>query len=116
MKVYGITTCDSVKKTRQFLDAHAVAYDFVNFKQTPPTEAQLESWFAVFGDKLVNKHSKTYREQAAAAKAAQAAGEKALIQLLIAQPLMVKRPVIEKDGQPVLLGWQEAALAELLAK
>ena len=103
MKLYGITTCDSVRKARKILDQRGVRYQFIDLRQNPPDETLLRDWLARFGTALINKRSTTYREHKAAVLAATAAGDAAPIALLREQPTLIKRPVIS-CGDEVWLG------------
>ena len=94
MKLYGITTCDSVRKARKILDQRGVQYQYIDLRQNPPDETLLRDWLARFGAALINKRSTTYHEHKAAVLAATAAGDAALIALLREQPTLIKRPVI----------------------
>jgi len=97
MKLYGISTCDSVRKARRILDQRGAHYQYIDLRQNPPDDALLRDWFARFGSALVNKRSTTYREHKAAVLAAEAAGDDALIALLHKYPTLIKRPVISRD-------------------
>ena len=58
--LYGIKTCDSVKKAQTWLKQNNITFEFIDFKQTPPTEAQITQWCHSAGwEKLLNKQSKT---------------------------------------------------------
>ena len=62
LTVYGIKNCDSMKKTFQWLDANGIAYDFVDFKQQPPSADAVEQWLRDVGDTLVNTRGPSYRQ------------------------------------------------------
>ncbi|MDO5091035.1 MAG: ArsC/Spx/MgsR family protein [Cardiobacteriaceae bacterium] len=108
MKLYGIANCDSVKAVRKQLDGKD--YTFIDFKQTPPSVEDIRRWQQALGDKLVNKQSRTYREHKAELEAAQAAGDAAWLAALAAQPLVLKRPIVE-TAQGIAVG--KNALSEL---
>ncbi len=112
--VYGIVNCDSVRKTRQYLDKHDTAYQFVDLRNPPPTVETLIRWYETFGDKLMNKYSATYRAHKEEAAAASLVGASAVAKLLHQYPTMIKRPLIEEDGRAVLLGWSEMGLEALI--
>lgn len=99
VKLYGIPNCDSVKKARTRLAAAGVAVDFHDFKKLGVPEVALDAWLGVIGaDVLLNRRGTTWRglDEAAQASAASAAGARAL---MLAQPSVIKRPVIEwADG------------------
>lgn len=95
MKVYGITACDSVKAVRkQLLDKD---YVFVDFKTTPPDAQTIARWHAALGDALINRQSRTWREHKDWFTQAEKAGEAALFAALAAQPLALKRPIVENE-------------------
>ncbi len=103
MKLYGIPTCDSVRKARNILDQRGTRYQYMDLRQNPPDDALLRDWLSRFGAALINKRSSTYREHKAAVLAAEAAGDDALIALLREYPTLIKRPVISR-GDDVWLG------------
>lgn len=112
MKLYGIPNCDTVKKARTFLQEKGVAYEFVDFKKTPPDAALLETWLqSVPLETLLNKRGTTWRKLDAAvqAEAAEAAGA---VRVMAANPSVIKRPVLEKDGS-VYVGFSADLYAEI---
>ena len=112
--LYGISNCDTVRKVRRFLEQRKVEYDFVDVREDAPDDGHIASWLSAFGEALVNKRSTTYRERKAAVLAALAQGDDAVVVLLRKHPTLIKRPVIEVEGKPELLGWQEDKLAALV--
>ena len=114
LTIYGIKNCDSVKKAIKWLELQQIDYQFVDFKQTPPTTSQLEGWTKeVDWTKLLNKHSKTYRELSSEEKTLENAAQ--AVALMSQYPLLVKRPVIEFNGI-TLVGFNEPAYTEQLLK
>lgn len=96
MKLYGIKNCDSVKKAKAWLDEQQIAYDFIDFKLTPPTQAQIETWCnQVDWQQLLNTQSKTYRELDASLKPVTT--ETQAVQLMVNYPLLIKRPLVETE-------------------
>src|SRR6266567_8072778 len=62
MKVYGIVNCNTVKAARAWLQAHKLAYEFVDFKKIPPTKELLAKWCAAFGwERVLNRRGTTWR-------------------------------------------------------
>ena len=112
--LYGISNCDTVRKVRRFLEQNKVTYAFVDVREEVPSETQLSSWLEKFGEALVNKRSTTYREHKTSIIEALAQGERAVVTSLQTYPTLIKRPVIEVDGKPELLGWQEDKLTTLV--
>jgi Spx/MgsR family transcriptional regulator len=107
IKVYGIPNCNSVKKAITWLKDHNLEYEFHDFKKEGVNADQLKSWSAVFGwDQVLNKKGTTWRkldpEQQQAVK-----DEDTAIEVMLANPSAIKRPVIVQDEQPVLLGYNE---------
>ncbi|WP_027058258.1 ArsC family reductase [Mesorhizobium loti] len=105
--MYGITTCDTVKKARVWLEGHDVAYRFHDFRAEGLDAKRLDGWVGQVGwEKLLNKGSTTFRELAEADK--QSLDEKKAKALMLAKPTMIKRPVLEVDGS-VLVGFKPEA-------
>ncbi|WP_375057810.1 ArsC family reductase [Zobellella sp. DQSA1] len=98
IKLYGIKNCDTVKKARQWLEQQGVAYQFVDHRADGLNPAELEDWLERLGwEQLVNKRGTTYRALPDADKAA--LGPDTAAALLLANPAMIKRPLLEFDGQ-----------------
>ena len=105
--LYGIKTCDSVKKAQTWLKQNNITFEFIDFKQTPPTEAQIAQWCHSAGwEKLLNKQSKTFRELSPTEKTI--ADETQAVALMLAHPLLIKRPVLISQHQ-ILIGFSELA-------
>lgn len=108
MTVYGITNCDTVRKARAWLANEGVAYEFHDFmKQGVPPEP-LARWTRELGwEKLVNRQGTTWRklDPAVQADVRDAASASTL---MLAQPSVIKRPVVEWDGGEVTVGFNEA--------
>jgi arsenate reductase len=99
MKIYGIKQCDKVRKALKWLDEAGVAYAFVDVRQMPLTPEIIEGWLAKKPlNDLLNLRSTTYRALSDAEKASLDSLDQAL-PLLIAQPTLFKRPLLDKDGQ-----------------
>lgn len=116
MKVtlYGIANCDTVKKARTWLDARGIAYTFHDYKKAGIDEALLRSWSEEVGwERLINRAGTTFRKLPDADK--QDLDENKAIALLMAQPSMIKRPVLAL-GDRRIVGFDEqtyhAALAD----
>jgi Spx/MgsR family transcriptional regulator len=106
LTVYGIPNCDTVKKARKWLDANGIAYGFHDFRKHGAEAARLEEWIAAKGlDTVLNRRGTTYRQLAEDAKA-QAQDSHAAVTLLVHQPAMIKRPVVEHPGG-ILVGFRE---------
>ncbi len=102
--IYGIKNCDTMKKARSWLDAKGIAYAFHDYKASGIDRAHLERWVETEGWEVVlNRAGTTFRKLDEADRTDLDA-EKA-IRLMLAQPSMVKRPVLEADGK-ILVGFK----------
>ena len=107
MRMYGIKSCDTVKKARAWLDARGVAYDFHDYKVAGIDEARLRSWVGEFGwEKVLNRAGTTFRKLPDAEKADLDADK--AVALMLAQPSMIKRPVLDLESRR-LLGFDAAS-------
>jgi len=113
IQLYGIPNCDTVKKARKWLDANNLEYAFHDYKKVGADAAKLEHWIAAKGVEVVlNKRGTTFRKLTDAQKADAEDSVKA-IALLVDNPSMIKRPVVEHGGG-ILVGFKEAEWAEAL--
>jgi arsenate reductase (glutaredoxin) len=102
--IYGIKNCDTMKKARGWLDAHKVAYAFHDYKVAGVARASLERWAAQVGwEILLNRAGTTFRALPDAKK--EQLNEKKAIALMLEQPSMIKRPVLEV-GAKLLFGFK----------
>jgi Spx/MgsR family transcriptional regulator len=102
--IYGIRNCDTMKKARAWLDKHAVDYDFHDYKIAGVDRAQLERWAKKVGwETLLNQSGTTFRKLPEKDKNAVTA--KKAIALMLEQPSMIKRPVLEAGGGKLLVGF-----------
>lgn len=102
--MFAIPNCDTVKKARVYLDSKKIAYDFVDFKKTKPTAEQIKKWGEFFGDLPANKKGTTYKKFKDEYEALSPASK---IKFLIENSSMIKRPVLEKNGKTVAIGFDE---------
>ncbi len=113
--VYGIPNCNTVKKARTWLDEQGVAYTFHDYKKQGVPAERLDAWIKAVGwEVLVNRQGTTWRKFDDATKAAvvDAVSAKAL---MLANASVIKRPVVERDGKVVCVGFDEAKLTGLAA-
>lgn len=97
IRLYGIRNCDTVKKVRAWLAAEGVAYEFHDYKAAGIDEAGLRRWADEVGwEKLLNRAGTTFRKLPDADKTD--LDEDKAVALMLAQPSMIKRPVIEGAG------------------
>jgi arsenate reductase (glutaredoxin) len=102
--IYGIKNCDTMKKARAWLDAQGVVYDFHDYKSAGIERGVLESWIKKTGwEVLLNRAGTTFRKLPDTDKAGLT--EKKAIVLMVAQPSMIKRPVLDIDGT-LLVGFK----------
>jgi Spx/MgsR family transcriptional regulator len=110
--IYGIKNCDTMKKARAWLDEHGVEYSFHDYKAVGIDRAHLERWVDEAGwETVLNRAGTTFRKLPEADRA-DLDREKA-IALMLAQPSMIKRPVLEADGK-LLIGFKDLAYGGLL--
>jgi len=108
MKLYGIPNCGTVKKSRAYLEAHGIAYDFHDFKKHGVTEAMLAGWLKQAGwQKLLKKTGPTWGQLPDEVKASIKDDATALA-LMLDKPNVIKRPVLEQDGKVLATGFAEA--------
>lgn len=114
MRVYGIPSCGTVRKALAWLEGRKVAHELVDLRATPPSRTQVASWVGVFGAKAMrNTSGGSYR---ALPPDKDAWDDARWIAEFTADPMLIKRPVIERDGAPVLVGFRgdDATLAAAL--
>ena len=111
MKIYGIKNCDTMKKARAALDKRGVAYDFHDYKTQGIDKAKLEGWAKKAGwETLLNRAGTTFMKLPDKDK--DNVTEKKAIALMLAQPSMIKRPVLEAPGK-LLVGFKPEEYAKL---
>lgn len=109
--MYGIPNCDTIKKARTWLEAHKIAYSFHDYKKAGIDKALLEGWVKQAGwETLLNRAGTTFKKLPDTDKAGLT--EKKAIALMLAQPSMIKRPVLEKKGR-ITVGFKPEEYAKL---
>ena len=99
--IYGIKNCDTMKKARAWLDARGVAYDFHDYKTAGIAKEKLKGWSDKLGwETLLNRAGTTFRKLPDADR--EGLTEKKALALMLAQPSMIKRPVLEAGGKLVV--------------
>jgi len=107
--LYGIKACDTMKKARSWLDEHGVSYAFHDYKSAGVTRELLAQWCAEHGwQTLLSRSGTTFRKLDDAQK--QDLDEARAIELMLAQPSMIKRPVLALAGR-TLVGFKPDAYA-----
>lgn len=102
--VYGITNCDTVKKSRAWFDARGITYQFHDFKKLGVPEAALRHWVNTLGwEALVNKKGTSWRGLDTAKQAAVVDAESAMA-CMLAHSSLIKRPVVS-NGASLTVGF-----------
>ena len=95
--IFGIKNCDTMKKAFAWLDKHGVASDFHDYKKAGVTKAQLAAWCRMAGwEKVLNRAGPTFRKLPDADK--QDLTQAKAIALMMGNPSMIKRPILEKGA------------------
>jgi arsenate reductase len=96
--MYGIKNCDTIKKARTWLEKQGVPHDFHDYKASGIDRPVLEAWVKKLGwEVLLNKAGTTFKKLPDSDK--EGLTEKKAIALMLAQPSMIKRPVLEAKGK-----------------
>jgi len=112
--IYGIKNCDTMKQARAWLDKHQVEYGFHDYKSIGIDRAKLERWAKKVGwETLLNRAGMTFRKLPEKDKANLT--EAKAIALMLKQPTMIKRPVLELEGDKMLVGFKPGQYREALA-
>jgi arsenate reductase len=110
--IHGIKNCDTMKKARTWLEAEGIAHAFHDYKTAGITAAMLQAWVRKGGwEALLNRAGTTFRKLPDDQK--QGLDGARAVALMLAQPSMIKRPVLTK-GDTLLIGFDPARYAALL--
>jgi Spx/MgsR family transcriptional regulator len=115
MIVYGIPNCNTVKKALDWIRANGIVYQFHNFKKEGISAEKLTEWFDTFGwEQVINKNGLTFKKLSKEEQAEINSPQK-VIAYLMQNTSAIKRPIVEKNGKAILLGFNEDTyLKELL--
>ena len=103
--IYGIKNCDTMKKARAWLDQYGVEYVFHDYKAAGIERARLEGWVKKLGwEMLLNRAGTTFKKLPDKDK--EGVTEKKAVALMLAQPSMIKRPVLDLGGGKLLVGFK----------
>lgn len=106
MTLYGISNCDTVRKARRWLEGHGIDYRFHDFRKDGLTREQILQWLEQLDWKaLINTRGRTWRQLSGDGKAA--LHETAAIDLMLEHPAIIKRPLLDYNGQ-YHLGFSDA--------
>jgi len=111
--VYGIPNCNTVKKARTWLDEQGQAFVFHDYKKQGVPADRLDAWIKQVGwEVLVNRQGTTWRQLDDATKAGvvDAASARAL---MLDKASVIKRPVVERAGQVLAVGFDDKKVADL---
>lgn len=96
--LYGIKNCDTVRKARKWLDSHQIAYQFHDLREDGLEQQQLTAWLQQLEwQQLFNKRSTSYRQLSDEQKSN--LNQETAIALMLAQPTLIKRPVLVTANQ-----------------
>ena len=110
--VFGLRKCDSCSRARAWLDEHGVDYEFRDLRTDGLTEERLKRWLSSpLAPLLINRRSTTWRQLNAAEKAL---SDEAPLELLSRYTTLIKRPVLERHGRLLLVGFSVKEFREHL--
>lgn len=102
--LYGIPTCGTVRKARRWLDSAGMAHDWVDIRENPPGLERIQAWIRVLGCRpLRNTSGRAYRALPAARNQW---SDKEWARAFAMNPMLLRRPVVEAGGVPVLVGFR----------
>lgn len=114
MIVYGIKNCDTVKKALNWLKANNKAFEFHDYKKEGITTEKLQSWCSQVGwENLLNRRGTTWRKLDEETRNA-VTDETQAVHVMLTNTSIIKRPVIEKDGKVLMVGFDEASYSAKL--
>ncbi len=112
--LYGIKNCDTIRKARKWLEANGTDYQFHDLRSDGLGESQLKQWIDTLGwETLLNKRGMSWRKLADENKLDLDAGK--AMQLMLTQPVMIKRPILEHKGD-LFCGFSEANYQKIFGK
>jgi arsenate reductase len=107
MIVYGIPNCDTIKKTKDWLEQNKIKFEFHDYKKSGISKTKLETWSKQVGwEALLNKKSSTWRGLSSTEQG-KITGQIAAIKLMTENTSIIKRPVIELANGTVIVGFDE---------
>lgn len=99
--LYGIKNCDTIKKAKSWLEQHQIEYDFHDYRKDGLERSLLEQWCNELGwENLLNRRGTTWRKLPDSDK--ENIDEQSAIELMMAQPAMIKRPLLDTGDQRIL--------------
>ncbi len=114
MILYGIPNCNTVKKAQTWLKENGADYEFHDFKKKGITPEKLNEWCDAFGwEKVVNKKGTTWKKLSPEVQQA-VKDQDSAIAVLVQNTSAIKRPVLEKAGKALWIGFDEEAYRDLV--
>lgn len=112
-QIFGLHKCSTCQKTLSWLDESRISHTFVDVKDKPLDAARIAKWPAVLGgwEKLINRAGSTWRGLAAADK--DNLNEARAIELVVRNPSLMRRPLIEHSDGLITVGFSEKVRAKL---
>lgn len=102
--LYGIANCDTMKKARSWFDERGIAYAFHDYKKSGADANRIKAWCKAFGwETVLNRAGTTFRKLPDTDKSG--LDETKAVELMVGQPSMIKRPVVEHSGG-ILIGFR----------
>jgi len=112
--IYGIKNCDTMKKARAWLEKHGVEYLFHDYKTAGIERERLDQWCRKVGwESLLNRNGTTFRKLPDKDK--NGLDAKKAVALMLAQPSMIKRPVLDLGGGELMVGFTPELYGKALA-
>lgn len=116
LKLYGIPNCNTVKKARSWLESRNIAYEFHDFKKQGVATSQLTAWLTQISyEKLINRAGLTWRGLDETTKAGIVNNAAASL-LMQTKTSVIKRPILEKNGKILCMGFDETSYEEQLSR
>jgi arsenate reductase len=110
--IYGISNCDTMKKARKWLESHAIAYEFHDYKKLGVPERKLRNWVKHAGwETVLNKRGTTWRKLDEKTK--NNIDQESAIKVMLDNPSIIKRPVLE-SGKVLIIGFKESEYQRLV--
>jgi Spx/MgsR family transcriptional regulator len=113
MKLYGIANCNTVKKARDWLASHKISVEFHDFKKHGLDATIAQNWLQQSDwNKLINRSGLTWRGLPETKKL-QICDNPSALELMLSKTSVIKRPLLEKNGKLLHIGFEEAAYAKI---
>ncbi|NJL64107.1 MAG: Spx/MgsR family RNA polymerase-binding regulatory protein [Methylacidiphilales bacterium] len=112
LEVYGIPNCGTCKKALQWLQRNSIEHVFINIKENPPSPEMIQSWVKILGFQVMrNTSGQSYR---ALGEDKKSWNDQQWIEAFAKDGMLLKRPLLVKDGTAVMAGFKEAEIRDKL--